>query len=90
LFIQFPGAIKAEVSTNPKTVAGVYRDGRVELAEKPSGISEAKVIVTFLTPGVVNLSERGIDETEAASLRARLNSFAQDWEAPEMEIYDDL
>ena len=31
-----------------KCVEGVYRKGKIELAEKPSGIDEARVIVTFL------------------------------------------
>ena len=30
------------------TVEGVYRDGRVELAETPTGIKEAPVMVVFL------------------------------------------
>ena len=33
-----------------KTVEGVYRNGKVELAEELPGIAEARVIVTFL-PG---------------------------------------
>lgn len=32
------------------TVQGRYKDGKVDLAEAPSGIHEAKVLVTFL-PG---------------------------------------
>jgi hypothetical protein len=36
------------------------------------------------------LPERGIDETQAADLRARLQAFAEDWERPEMEAYDAL
>ncbi len=37
---------------------------------------------------VVNLSERGIDEAQADNLRARLSTFAEDWELPEMAAYD--
>jgi hypothetical protein len=36
----------------------------------------------------VKLAERGIDETQAADLRGRLRSFAEDWERPEMDAYD--
>ncbi len=36
------------------------------------------------------MRERGIDETQAADLRARLKSFAEDWERPEMAGYDAL
>ena len=78
------------MSSNPKTVEGIYRDGKVELLETPTGLDETRVIVTFLAEGAVNLSERGIDETQAANLRARLGNFAEDWEQPEMEAYDAL
>ncbi len=78
------------MSTNPKTVEGIFRDGKVELLETPDDVDEARVIVTFLPEGSVNLSERGIDEAQAASLRARLRAFAEDWERPEMGAYDAL
>jgi hypothetical protein len=78
------------MSTNPKTVEGFYRDGKVELLETPADIEEARVIVTFLPLGAVNLPERGMDEAQAASLRARLSTFVEDWEMPEMEAYDAL
>jgi len=78
------------MSTNPKTVEGIYRDGKVELLETPSNVDEARVLVTFLPEGAVNLSDHGIDEAQAASLRARLGAFAEDWELPEMEAYDAL
>ena len=38
--------------------------------------------------GNIDLRERGIDEAQAAEMRARLASFAEDWESPEMNIYD--
>lgn len=78
------------MSTDPKSVEGIYRDGKVELLETPADVEEARVIVTFLPEGAVNLSERGIDTVQAASLRARLSAFAEDWELPEMEAYDAL
>ncbi|MDQ1638134.1 MAG: hypothetical protein QOF62_1473 [Pyrinomonadaceae bacterium] len=78
------------MSMNPKTVEGIYRDGKVELLESPENVAEARVIVTFLDEGTVNLSDRGIDEAEAANLRARLMPFVEDWESPEMEAYDAL
>ena len=40
------------------------------------------------TVGTIDLRERGIDEAQAAEMRARLASFAEDWESPEMDIYD--
>ena len=71
------------------SVEGVYRDGKIELAEVPNTIAEdTPVIVTFLTSGYVDLRERGINESLAAELRARFATFAEDWDAPEMDIYD--
>ena len=49
------------MSTEPKTVEGIYRDGKVELLETPPDVDGARVIVTFLPEGAVNLSEREID-----------------------------
>jgi len=72
-----------------KSVEGIYRNGKVELAEVPTDLSEeARVIVTFLESGSIDLRARGIDEAQAADLRARLATFAEDWESPEMGIYD--
>ena len=69
---------KKQMSINPKTVAGIYRDGKVELLETPSNVDEARVLVTFLPDGAANLPEHGIDEAQAASLRARLSTFVED------------
>ena len=46
------------------------------------------VIVTFLPLRPVDLQARGLDEAQAADLRSRLATFAEDWESPEMSIYD--
>jgi hypothetical protein len=73
------------------TVEGVYRDGKIELLEKPPNLKEARVIVTFLPKnGPIDLRERGIDEAEAAQMRAQFETIAEDWERPEMDVYDDL
>jgi len=37
----------------------------------------------------VELHDRGIDKAQAADLRSRLNTFAEDWERPEASIYDE-
>ena len=37
----------------------------------------------------VDLRGRGISEEQAADLRARLKTFAEDWERPEAAIYDE-
>ena len=67
---------------------GVYREGRVELLESPPSDAEGKVIVTFLGTGSVDLAQRGIDERQASDLRQRLKTFAEDWDRPEMDVYD--
>ena len=73
-----------------KAIEGIYRDGKVELEEPPGDIpDQTRVIVTFLTAHRVDLRARGIDEVQAADLRGRLAAFAQEWDSPEMDIYDD-
>ena len=37
----------------------------------------------------VDLRARGIGEVQAADLRARLKTFAEDWNRPEASIYDE-
>jgi len=37
----------------------------------------------------VDLRQRGIDEAQAAELRARLGTFAEEWNSADMAIYDD-
>ena len=79
------------------SVEGIYKDGKVDLLETPTGVDEARVIVTFLPlpranepmgPGRVDLRTRGITEAEAGRLRHRLKAFADDWEREEMDVYD--
>jgi hypothetical protein len=71
-----------------KSIEGVYWQGRIELLESPPPDLEGKVIVTFLSAASVDLAERGIDEDQAADLRQRLKPFAEDWDRPEMDVYD--
>jgi hypothetical protein len=71
------------------TVEGVYRDGRIELKNLPSNVPEdAKVIVTFVESNDVDLAVHGIDRFQAEALRNSLATFADDWNSPEMSIYD--
>lgn len=73
-----------------KSIEGIYRNGKIELVQVPTDVrDETRVIVTFLEPRSIDLRERGIDEAHAADLRARLATFAEDWDSPEMDIYDD-
>jgi len=72
-----------------KSVEGVYRDGKVELTECPGDVhNETRVIVTFLETSHIDLQARGIDEAQAATLRAQLGSFVEEWDSPDMALYD--
>ena len=75
-----------------KSVEGIYHNGQIELAEMPDDIQETRVIVTFLPPlphfQAKQLSDYGIDEAQAADLRARLHTFEGDWNRPDMDGYD--
>lgn len=71
------------------SVEGIYRDGRIELKETPSDVPEGtSVIVTFVRSGDIDLQSRGIDKAQAEALRASLSTFVEDWDSPEMSIYD--
>ncbi len=75
----------------PKSVEGIYRNGKVELLQPLEEAEGSRVIVTLArATGPVDLRERGIDESQAADLRRRLAQFAEDWDRPEMAAYDDL
>ena len=71
------------------SVEGIYRNGRVEFIEQPTDVHEgARVIVTFVESGAIDLISQGIDREQAEVLRANLATFAEDWESPEMSIYN--
>lgn len=73
-----------------KVVEGIYRGGKIELVEVPSGVQEeTRVLVTFIESGPIDLASRGIDKVSADEMRARLATFADDWDSPEMDVYDD-
>ena len=61
----------------PKLTAAELQAVRRKLAEISAGKS------------AVALHDRGIDEVQAADLRSRLKTFAEDWERPEAAIYDE-
>lgn len=70
------------------TIHGIYKQGKVVLSEPPPIEGETPVIVTFLKPDSLDLGSRGIDEKLAGELRARMDSFAEEWMSPEMDVYD--
>ena len=70
-------------------IQGIYRSGKIHLTELPQNITdETPVVVTFLKDTRIDLQERGISVTQATDLCARLATFAEDWNTPEMDIYD--
>ncbi len=74
-----------------KSVEGIYRNGKVELIDPIDEADGSRVIVTWVQPGSsVDLEERGITQRQAADLRHRLATFAEDWDRPEMNVYDEL
>lgn len=40
--------------------------------------------------GLINLAERGVSTEQAAELRWRFQVAEEDWNRPEMDIYDEL
>ena len=61
----------------------------------PLGKAEMMIIVQPLTNGQerrgeINLAARGITPQQAAEMRHRVISFEEDWNAPGMEVYDEL
>ncbi|MFN7298893.1 MAG: hypothetical protein ACK5VA_18625 [Pseudanabaena sp.] len=75
------------------TVEGIYRNGQIELIESPNNLLEGtRIIVTFLETKTIDLASQGIDKAQAELLRtSRLATatFAEDWNSPEVSIYDD-
>ncbi|GBF80754.1 hypothetical protein [Aphanothece sacrum] len=71
------------------SVTGIYRDGQIQLSEQPPDLAEeTQVIVTFISAKEIDLVSKGINREDAANLRANLTTFADDWNSPEMSIYD--
>ncbi len=70
------------------SVEGIYRNGLVELVESPKDVLEgARVIVTFVPSNTIDLASQGIDKAQAEV--SSLATFAEDWNHPQMSIYDD-
>ncbi len=73
-----------------KNIEGIYRSGKVEFTEMPRDVpDETRVLVTFPDSSDIDLKGRGIEAEQADDLRARLRTFAEDWDSPEMDIYND-
>lgn len=73
-----------------KTIKGHYKNGQIELYEKPR-LQESDIIITFLNSedtGQIDLPTKGIKKEEAQDLKNRLRSFEEDWNAKGMELYE--
>ena len=61
----------------------------------PVGKAEIVIIIQPLNDGQkrkgeIDLAARGITPEQAADMRNRVISFEDDWNAPGMEVYDEL
>ncbi len=71
------------------SIQGIYHNGKIELIEKPDNVLDnTRVIVTFLESGQIDLRKRGMDQKQVAELRAAFATFAQEWDTPEMDVYN--
>ncbi len=71
------------------SIEGTYRNGQIELKEPPTEVqNETPVIVTFMGSSDIDLRAQGINQAQAAELRAALAVF-EDWNEAEMDVYND-
>ena len=72
-----------------KSVHGVLKQGRIELLEPLDEPDGTQVVVTFTGESRSgNFPESGLTRERASDLRARLRTFWEDWDRPEMDVYD--
>ena len=63
---------------------------KIAMEARARGLSVDEYIRSLLPrANGIDLKARGIDETQAEDLRVRLNTFAEDWNRPEADIYDE-
>ena len=73
-----------------RTVERMYKNGKIDVSEIPDNVPDCtRVIVTFLEPDGIDLRTIGIDGVQAADMRSRLSTFAEDRDDPSMGVYDD-
>lgn len=72
-----------------RTIKGIYRNGRVELAETPTGVEEANVLVTFLDPaaggqhrlaGTIEILDEGLEDANLEIRRQFLHAIGESGE----------
>ena len=71
------------------SIEGIYCNGRVELVESPNNVLEGARVIVIVPSNTIDLASQGIDQAQALVLRTSLGTFAEDWNNPQMSIYDD-
>jgi hypothetical protein len=61
---------------------------RVELLTPPDSGEVAESESNAAKNAPLILTPRGLNPEQAADLRGRLKAFAEDWDRPEMDVYD--
>jgi hypothetical protein len=51
-------------------------------------LKELRLLLPLLIPIIIDLESKGINREQAQTLRASLATFADDWDSPEMSVYD--
>jgi Arc/MetJ-type ribon-helix-helix transcriptional regulator len=80
---QLPPDIDQRVQS--QIALGIYQTPAEVLNEALNALDERR---KFAESASVDLASRGINESQAADLRQRLKPFADDWDRPEMDVYD--
>lgn len=79
------------ITLNPETEAKLLAKAERE-GQDPNALVNI-ALLSFLTVGEdkaagIDLRAHGISREQAAELRAQLMPFAEDWEQPKMDVYD--
>jgi hypothetical protein len=77
------------MSTPPLELEGTWEEVAAHAPELAG--RRVRLVVLQNTPneaGEIDLQAHGISQAQAAELRANLATFAPDWDAPEMDIYN--
>ena len=82
-FARFLQTQPALVVTGASVTPSVIQDAN-------EAVSEAAAPFAPAYNGSISLAERGIGTEQAAELRARFQTFAEDWDSPEMSAYDEI
>lgn len=71
------------------SIEGTFHNGQIILREPPTQmLNDTPVIVTFIGSNEIDLRAQNINQVQAAELRSSFGAF-EDWNEPEMDIYDD-